>query len=257
MTNRGDLTDEQWERLAPLLPPQQPQVGRPAADHRRILNGILWRVRTGAPWRDVPERYGPWPTLASRFRRWRRAGIWDRVVAAVQQQADAAGRLDWDVQFVDGSVIRAHQQALGRSQGGYSTKVHLRAEGGGKPLTIVLTPGQAHEAPVFDQLLDQVAVKRAGRGRPRKRPKRIVADKGYSSRKIRQRCRRRGIHHTIPHKQNEHRTGPFDRPVYRRRNVIERLINRCKHFRGLATRYEKLADTYRTLWVIVITILWL
>ena len=121
MTNRGDLTDAQWERLAPLLPPQQPKVGRPAEDHRRILNGILWRVRTGAPWRDVPERYGPWSTLASRFRRWRRAGIWDRIFAGVQQQADAAGRLDWDVQFVDGSVIRAHQQAAG-GKGGPTSK---------------------------------------------------------------------------------------------------------------------------------------
>jgi transposase len=121
----------------------------------------------------------------------------------------------------------------------------------------VLTPGQAHEAPVFERLLEQVAVKRPGRGRPKKRPRRIVGDKGYSSRKIRQRCRRRNIRHTIPHRQNEHRTGPFDRPAYRRRNVVERLINRCKQFRGLATRYEKLADSYRTLWVIVGTILWL
>ena len=122
---------------------------------------------------------------------------------------------------------------------------------------MALTPGQAHEAPVFDQLLDGVAVKRAGRGRPRRRPKRIVGDKGYGSRKIRQTCRRRGVCHTIPHKANEHRTGPFDRAAYRQRNIVERLIARCKQYRGLATRYEKLADSYRTLWVIVSTILWL
>ena len=110
---------------------------------------------------------------------------------------------------------------------------------------------------MFEQLLDRVAVKRPGRGRPRKRPRRMVGDKGYSSRTIRQRCRRRGIRHTIPHKENEHRTGPFNRAVYRQRNVIERLINRWKQFRSLATRYEKLADSYRSLWVIVCTILWL
>jgi transposase len=110
---------------------------------------------------------------------------------------------------------------------------------------------------VFEQLLDGVAVKRPGRGRPRRRPQRIVGDKGYSSRTIRRLCRRRGIRHTIPHKRNEHRTGPFDRMAYRRRNVIERLINRCKQFRSLATRYEKLADSYRCLWIIVMTILWL
>jgi transposase len=122
---------------------------------------------------------------------------------------------------------------------------------------VALTPGQAHEAPVFQQLLDSVAVKRPGRGRPRKRPRRIVGDKGYSSRQIRRTCRRRGVRHTIPHKQNEQRTGPFNRATYRQRNIVERLINRCKQYRGLATRYATLADTYRTLWVIVGTILWL
>jgi len=121
MANRGDLTNEQWARLLPLLPPQRPRVGRPAADHRRIIDGILWEVRTGAPWRDVPERYGPWPTLASRLRRWRLAGIWDGIFAAAQQRADAEGRLDWDVQFVDGSTIRAHQHAAG-GKGGPGSK---------------------------------------------------------------------------------------------------------------------------------------
>jgi len=125
MTNRGELTNEQWLRLEPLLPPQKPQMGRPAKDHRPILNGIpsassgqaLWRLRTGAPWRDIPERYGPWSTVHSRFRRWRRAGVWDRILAQLQEQGDAAGQLDWQLHFVDGSVVRAHQQAAGAKGG--------------------------------------------------------------------------------------------------------------------------------------------
>lgn len=91
---RHELTDAQWERLAPLLPPQKPKTGRPALDHRRVVNGILWVLRTGAPWRDMPERYGKWQTVYSRFRRWRQAGIWERVLAALQQQADEGGELD-------------------------------------------------------------------------------------------------------------------------------------------------------------------
>jgi transposase len=94
---RHDLTDRQWSRLVALLPPQRPRTGRPNHDHRRIINGILWRLKTGVPWRDLPERYGPWETVYSRFRRWQRAGIWDRVLAALQAEADAAGRLDWDL----------------------------------------------------------------------------------------------------------------------------------------------------------------
>ena len=117
MTNRGELTNEQWLRLEPLLPPQKPQMGRPAKDHRPILNGILWKLRTGAPWRDIPERYGPWSTVHSRFRRWRRAGVWDRILAQLQEQGDAAGQLDWQLHFVDGSVVRAHQHAAGAKGG--------------------------------------------------------------------------------------------------------------------------------------------
>jgi transposase len=117
MTHRGELTDQQWERLKPLLPPEKPETGRPNVDHRRIIDGIVWRERTGAPWRDLPERYGPWSTVDSRFWRWREAGIWDRVFAAVQQEEDAAGAMDWDVQSVDSSVIRAHQHAAGAKGG--------------------------------------------------------------------------------------------------------------------------------------------
>jgi transposase len=115
--HRGELTDRQWEGLKPHLPPEKPATGRPNVDHRRIINGILWRERTGAPWRDLPARYGPWSTVYSRFWRWQRAGVWDRLFAAVQRQADAAGRLDWEVHFVDGTGIRAHQHAAGAKGG--------------------------------------------------------------------------------------------------------------------------------------------
>jgi transposase len=135
--------------------------------------------------------------------------------------------------------------------------VHVRAEGGGKLLTLVLTPGQRHEAVAFEQLMEQGAVKRTGRGRPRLRPRRIVADKGYSSRKIRQYLRRRGIRVTIPRKQNERRSGPFDRAIYRLRNRVERLINRLKQFRRVATRYEKRAHNYAAMWTLAAITLWL
>jgi transposase len=114
---RHELSDPQWERLAPLLPPQRPARGRPNQDHRRILNGIHWRLKTGAPWRDIPERYGPWQTLYSRYRRWQQAGVWDRILAILQAEADARGALDWEVHVIDGSVVRAHQHAAGAKRG--------------------------------------------------------------------------------------------------------------------------------------------
>jgi transposase len=93
--NRGDLTNAQWERLKPLLPSPKPHIGRPAVDHRSILNAMLWILRTGGPWRDVPERYGPWRTVVSRFYSRQKAGVLQRLCDIFKQQADAAGQLDW------------------------------------------------------------------------------------------------------------------------------------------------------------------
>ncbi len=114
---RHELTDAEWERLVPLLPPQRPATGRPAKDHRAVLNGILWVLRTGAPWRDLPERYGPWQTVYSRFRRWRQAGVWGRILAALQAEAAHDGALDDTVAMIDSTSVRAHHQAAGAKKG--------------------------------------------------------------------------------------------------------------------------------------------
>ena len=115
MRRRHEVSDAEWERLQPLLPPRK--AGAPRKDDRLVVNGILWKLTTGVPWRDLPERYGPWPSVYTRFRRWTKAGVWDQIFAAVQRQADAAGQLDWTVHFVDGTVIRAHQHAAGAKGG--------------------------------------------------------------------------------------------------------------------------------------------
>jgi transposase len=114
---RGNLTNQQWKRLRSLLPPQRPRTGRPNHSHRRIINGILWVIRTGAPWRDLPACFGPWGTVSSRFYRWRASGLWPRILQALQSEAEQAGRLDWNVHFVDGSIVRAHQHAAGARGG--------------------------------------------------------------------------------------------------------------------------------------------
>lgn len=109
--HRRELTDDQWQQLAPLLPSQRPRTGRPANDHRTVINGILWIPRTGAPWRDLPERYGSHNIVASRYRRWRLAGIWDRVLRTLQEDAAHDDTLDGNLVMIDGSNVRAHQQA--------------------------------------------------------------------------------------------------------------------------------------------------
>ncbi len=115
---RYELTDRQWQHLGPLLPPERPPSGRPNHHHRTILNGILWVLRTGAPWRDLPERYGPVGTVSSRFYRWCQSGLWQRILSALQAQADARGEIDWGLHFVEATIVRAHQHAVGARRAG-------------------------------------------------------------------------------------------------------------------------------------------
>ncbi len=149
------------------------------------------------------------------------------------------------------------REALGRSQGGFSTKIHLRCDGNGLPITFLLTVGERHEAVVFEQLMEQGAVKRSGAGRPRLRPKRVSGDKGYSSSKIRRYLRRRGIRITIPRKANERHRGQFDKALYRQRNRVERCFNRLKQYRRIATRYEKKAENYQAMLTLALIMMWL
>lgn len=117
MVRRYELTDEQWSQLAPLLPPQRQRTGRPSLDHRTVLNGILWIKRSGSAWRDLPERYGNWKTVSSRFYRWQQQGLWAHLLARVQERADHAGQVDWDIQMIDSTIVRAHQSAAGAKKG--------------------------------------------------------------------------------------------------------------------------------------------
>jgi transposase len=134
MRRRHELSEAEWERLEPLLPPRKP--GRPRKDDRLVLNAILWKLATGAPWRDLPERYGPWQSAYTRFRRWTRAGVWDGILAAVQRQADAAGELDWELHFVDGTVVRAHQHAAGAKGGAPNGRRSAAARAASRPRSI-------------------------------------------------------------------------------------------------------------------------
>ena len=116
---RYELHEAAWRRRAPLLPPERPRRGgRPPLDRRRTVNGILWILRTGSPWRDLPERYGPWSSAANTFYRWRAAGVWERVLAELQREADATGALDWTLHHVDSTIVRAHQHAAGARRAG-------------------------------------------------------------------------------------------------------------------------------------------
>lgn len=156
--SRYELTDFEWRVIEPLLP-NKPR-GVPRVDDRRVLNGIFWVLRSGAPWRDLPERYGPRTTCYNRFVRWRKAGVWDRLMDAISAAHDSA------IQMIDSTSIRAHQQAatakggadhfLGRSRGGLTTKIHVVVDAQGPPIRLGLTAGQTHDGQIVDRLLDHL-----------------------------------------------------------------------------------------------------
>jgi len=130
--SRGDLSEAEWRLLRDLLPAERGRKSRPAGDNRPIVNGILWRIRTGAPWRDVPEKYGKWMTVYQRFRRWSEAGIWE-VVAMTLAQAMA----DHSRHAVDSTTVRGHVSAAG-AKGGRANRL-LAGRGAGSPVKFIVS----------------------------------------------------------------------------------------------------------------------
>lgn len=147
---RHELRDEDWERVGGLLP-RAHGAGRPWNDHRRTLNGIFWTLRTGAPWRDLPERYGSWKSVYGRFNRWSKDGTFDAIVERLQVQLDAAGKIDRDLWCLDGSSVRATRAAAGAGKRGAPTSRRtMRSAGlvvGGAPSSTLLATAEASHSP--------------------------------------------------------------------------------------------------------------
>lgn len=211
--------------------------GRPPKDDRKVVGGIFYVLRTGVPWRDLPAEFGPWSSVYTRFSRWRRSGLFDRMLALAAKDAEG------ELRHIDCSHIKLHQdaanpaggqsrQAIGRTKGGINTKLAAVVDRRGRAVALGVTAGQRHDLHAIEPLL------------PCLRGYRVVADKGFDADSFRARLCRQRTRVCIPPKRTRRTLVAFHRGYYRRRHRVENFFCRIKRLRRISTRYDKLAATF-------------
>lgn len=243
------LTDDSWKLLSRIMFLTGRIYNKSA--HRMTLEGILYRIRTGIPWRDLPKEFGDWNTVFRRFNLWSKKGIMTKIFEFLSRLNDP----QW--LFIDGSIVKTHQdganvkspneQAIGKSRGGNSTKIHLAVDSGGFPVYFEISGGQAHDVSYGESLILSSPKAEV-----------VVADKGYDSQTLRELVNKRGAKHVIPRKGNSKQgNGDIDWCMYRYRHLVENAFLKIKKYRAVATRYDKLARNYQSVVALAFSLMWL
>ena len=236
---RYALRDDQWDRLKDLLPGRPGAVGVTARDNRLFVEAVLYRYRAGIPWRDLPERFGDFRVVHTRFSRWARTGIWERVFDTLAEDADH------EYAMLDSTIVRAHQhsagalkkrggdQAIGRSKGGLSTKIHALTDALGNPTGFFLSGGQASDLAGADHLL------------PGLEADALLADQASDAdARVLEVLEAADVIAVIPPKRNRVVAREDDKALYKARHLIENFFEKFKQFRAIATRDDKLACNF-------------
>ena len=242
------LDDALWERIRPLLPPPRRRrfryPGRKPIDDRKVLTGILFVLKTGIPWEDLPQEMGCGcgMTCWRRLRDWHRAGVWRKLRRVLLDRLNAADKIDWSRAVVDASFVRA----LGGGEGTgpnptdrskLGSKHHVLVDGHGIPLAARLTAANVNEVTQMVPLVDAVPPVGGKAGHPRSRPESVYGDRAYASGPRRQELRRRGIEPFIPEQRAEHGSG-----LGVVRWVVERTVSWLHGFRRLRLRTDWRSD---------------
>lgn len=228
------LTDSQWKKIEFFFPARR--RGRPPLNPRVVLNGILWILRSGARWRDLPSRYGNWNSVYHKFRQWIRVGLFEKILRALNFASNK-----YSLVQIDSTFCKVHKhglgarkilgnQAIGVSRGGYNTKIHALVNEYFQLIGVVLTGGQIHDSECAITLLSTVNL--VG--------KTVLADKAFNSEKIRMFIQEQGATVCVPDKTNAVIKHDFDAQLYKHRNIVERFFQRIKEFRHIAIRFDKL-----------------
>ncbi|WP_431606321.1 IS5 family transposase [Kocuria rosea] len=255
------VSDQLWELLEPLIPPPPPakngRTGRPRVDDRAALNGILFVAEHGIAWKKLPIElgFGSGITCWRRLRAWQEAGVWEKLHHAVLEKLGQDGQLDWSRACLDSVSVRAKRGASTgpnpTDRGKAGTKYHLLVTADGLPLAVAISGANRHDSMLVEPILDGLApVKGRGRGRPRRRPIKLHADKAYDNKRVRRYLRRRGITARIARigVDSSERLG-------RHRWVVERTISWLLAFRRLAIRYDRSAATITAVVTLAVTVI--
>jgi len=243
------LTDAYWAKISELMKQSGRIYNKP--EHRMTLEGILYRMRTGCPWRDLPVEFGRWNTVFRRFNLWSRKGLMTSIFKAIAEDTD----IEW--LFIDASIVRAHQhshgaasvadESIGSSRGGRSTKIHLAVDSYGLPVHFGLSGGQVHDVSRAQELLE---------GAPQ--GEHVIADKGYDSQALRAHIQAQGSTVVIPRRQGSLiGNDGMDWGLYKYRHLVENAFARVKHFRAIATRYDKLERNFASMVALAFVVMWL
>ena len=234
---RFGLRNDQWDRIKDILPGREGHVGGTAEDNRLFVEAVLYRFRTGCPWRDLPERFGYWKSVHQRFGRWAKSGVFERIFKLLSSDPDN------EYMMIDATIVRAHQHSAGARKKRpashrqiarriVTTKVHALVDALGNPVNLMLTPGQDHDLACAQPLLENAD------------PGALLADKAYDADALIGSLNQRAITPVIPPKANRKVKRDCDFALYCERNLIERFFNKIKHYRAIATRYDKLARNF-------------
>jgi len=237
------LTDEQWEILEPFLGAPSRRAdgrGRPWKDSRAVLNGILWILRTGAPWADLPDRYPSYQTCHRRFHQWARGGVLKDVIQLLAQALYDEGYLDLHEAFIDGSFAPAKKggTCVGKTKRGKGSKIMAVAESRGLPVAIYVESATPHEVRLVHATLAERFVKKA--------PARLIGHNAYDSDRLDLELGQRGVELIAPHRSARKRRTQDGRPLrrYRRRWKVERLFAWLQNFRRIVVRYERFPENF-------------
>ena len=235
-----DLTHEQWVLIGPFLPKltrRKDGRGRPWRENRAMLNGILWTLRTGAPWADLPDRYPSYQTCHRRFQQWVRAGVLRSILEVLAQALHDEGYLDLQETFTDGSFAPAKQggAGVGKTKRGKGSKIMVIADRRGLPIAVHVESATPHEVTMVHATLAQFV---------RQRPVRLIGDNAYESDRLDAALARQGVELIAPHRRTRRHRTQDGRPLrrYQRRWKIERLFAWFQNFRRLVVRYERFTE---------------